>query len=393
MVRATLSDPILRRVFLASVIGRLPIGAIALILILRTREMTGSYAAGGVVAGANALFHGLAAPLVGRLIDRRGQPRILLACGAVSTAALGGFALLGDGAPLGIAIALAAVAGAAHPPLGPTLRAIWTARIEDPDRRHAAFSFESIVFELIYISGPLLLVTAIGSWSLRAAAVAAAALTAAGTLAFATAQAAREWRPAAGGGRDLWGAMRGPGVRVLVGVLFLFGLTVAAIEMAIVAFADARGAPGAVGPILALWGAGSMAGGIFFARRGAPADVPRQIALLYGALAAACALPLLAQSMVALGALIVLSGFFIAPALALSFGRIGDVAPAGKVTEAYTWSATGITCGVAAGSALAGWLVETTGGTAEAFVLGVAAATAAAVLVAARPERLQVATA
>ena len=48
--------------FVASLIGRLPMGAIGLVFILRTHEITGSFAAGGGATAAYALSLGLVAP-------------------------------------------------------------------------------------------------------------------------------------------------------------------------------------------------------------------------------------------------------------------------------------------------------------------------------------------
>src|SRR5215210_4477304 len=107
------------RLFLASMAGRLPASALGLVLILRTRELTGSYAAGGAVAAAWALANGTTAPVLGRLVDRRGQTLVLVCAALVSAAAMVAFALLPAGTPVAPAIACAAVAGAAFPPLGP----------------------------------------------------------------------------------------------------------------------------------------------------------------------------------------------------------------------------------------------------------------------------------
>jgi MFS family permease len=48
----------------------------------------------------------------------------------------------------------------------------------------------------------------------------------------------------------------------------------------------------------------------------------------------------------------------IAPLLASSNQLVGDVAPAGALTEAYTWPITSLVVGIAAGNAAAGGLVE-----------------------------------
>src|SRR6185295_19651535 len=83
MVRTVLSAPGVARVFLASMVGRIPAGALGLLLILRVRELGGGYADGGLVAGALSLGMGAAAPLVGRVVDTRGQTRVLAASATV----------------------------------------------------------------------------------------------------------------------------------------------------------------------------------------------------------------------------------------------------------------------------------------------------------------------
>src|SRR3954451_18805476 len=70
MVGAVLRTPGVTRVFAASLLGRIPAGALGLLLILRVRELGGGYADGGAIAGAFSLGYATAAPLVGRLVDR-----------------------------------------------------------------------------------------------------------------------------------------------------------------------------------------------------------------------------------------------------------------------------------------------------------------------------------
>src|SRR6185436_12879005 len=98
--------------FVASLIGRLPMGAVGLVFILRTNEITGSFALGGLATGAYALSIGILAPAMGRLIDLKGQTRVLLACGTVYAAALTLFAALPDDAGIAPILALAALTGA-----------------------------------------------------------------------------------------------------------------------------------------------------------------------------------------------------------------------------------------------------------------------------------------
>ena len=166
---------------MASLIGRLPMGAVSLVFILRTNEITGSFAVGGLATAAYALSLGVIAPAMGRLIDLKGQTRVLLATGVVYASALTGFAALPDDAGIAAIIALAALTGASQPPLGATVRALWNQTLQDPATRHVLFTGESAVLEAIYISGPVLIVAGIGGLvSIPAAAFACGVLRPAG---------------------------------------------------------------------------------------------------------------------------------------------------------------------------------------------------------------------
>src|SRR5689334_7030690 len=102
---------------LSCVIARMPIGVLALALVLFLREHTGSYSAAGAVAGAFAFANALAAPVQGRLIARLGQTRVLVPGTLLHVAAIAGLVALGLGdAPAGVLALLAALAGAAAPP-------------------------------------------------------------------------------------------------------------------------------------------------------------------------------------------------------------------------------------------------------------------------------------
>src|SRR5829696_3276876 len=207
-IGSLLRVPGFARLFLASMAGRLPASALGLVLILHLRALTGSFAAGGAVAGSYALANGVTGPLLGRLVDRRGQGAVLVPAALVSTAAIVAIALLPHGVAVVPAVGLAAVAGGAFPPLGPCLRTLWPAMVgDDPGRMHAAFSLEAAALEATYIVGPVVIAGALGAWSTAAAMLACAALLAGGVLAFCAQAASRAWRPS-GGGTGGAGALR-----------------------------------------------------------------------------------------------------------------------------------------------------------------------------------------
>ena len=107
-------------------------GAIGLLLVLHTQALTGSYAAGGLAAGAYALALGLSNPVLGRVADRRGQTLLLRAGAPVAAAAIVAVALLPAGAPQGAIVACAVVAGLAQPPVGACMRALWPTLLPRP---------------------------------------------------------------------------------------------------------------------------------------------------------------------------------------------------------------------------------------------------------------------
>ena len=374
--------------FGASCVARLPMGALGLLLVLDTQAASGSYARGGLAAGAYALALAVSNPLLARLVDRRGQTVVLRTGAAVAAAAILTLALLPEGAPFGIRLAMAALCGAAQPPVGACMRGLWPQLVGDPARRHAAYSLESVVLEVVYIFGPLVLVAGIGSWSLRAALVACALSIAAGDLAFSLQPASRNWRPREQR-RTLAGALAGRGVRVLLAVFGLAGLAVGAVEVVVPAILTPLGQRDLTGVMLTLWGLGSLAGGLVSSRIGVAERPARRLALLMAAWGGGHAAVGLAHSPVSMGLLLFLAGGTIAPTFVCANGMLDDVAPLGTLTEAFTWLSTGLSVGLAAGSALAGALVESLSPEAAMAFCGVGGLLAAVLMAVSSPAALR----
>ena len=358
-MRDVLRAPGALSLFVASCVARLPMGALGLLLVLHTQELTGSYAKGGLASGAYAIALGISNPALARVVDRRGQTLVLRLGAPLAAGAIIALALLPDGAPLGAILAAAAVAGAAQPPVGACMRALWPVLLDSPDRRHAAYSMEGVLLEFVYICGPLVIVAGIGSWSTGVAMAACATFLLAGDLTFAANPISRAWRPHAGLGRDLTGALRGPGVRVLIAVFVLCGLSVGAVEVAVPAALDTTGHRELTGVMLGLWGVGSMIAGLAIGRLGAAVDPPRRLAIALFAWGVAHGAVGVSGEPAVLGLILLVAGASIAPTFVSANGMLDDLAPAGTLTEAFTWTSTGISIGIAAGAAIAGAVVDT----------------------------------
>jgi predicted MFS family arabinose efflux permease len=240
------------------------------------------------------------------------------------------------------------------------MRTLWSALLTAPAQRQAAYAMESIALEVVYIFGPVVLVAGIGSWSLRAAIAACGISVLLGAWAFALQAPSRQWRPHAERSRGAAGALRGPGVRLLLVVFALAGLAVGAIEVAVPAGLDAVGERGAVGLVLGAWGIGSMLGGWAVSRRGEPRDARRLLAWLLVAWGATHAAVGLGAGAIGYALLLLVAGATIAPTFVCANGMLDQLAPTGTLTEAFTWTSTGLTAGIAAGSAACGAILEAT---------------------------------
>jgi MFS family permease len=356
-LRALIALPEVGRTLSASLVGRLPYAAIGLLLILQVRELGGDYGDGGVAAGAFALGLACLAPVIGRLVDARGQGVVIVAAAVACAMPLVAIGLVPQGTPVVVVAGLAALAGMAFPPLSGAMRALWPGLVP-PARRHAIFALESVGVEITFILGPLLLVGGLAAaTSPGVGLVTCAALILAGALAFASAPSSRRWRPA-GGPRTLAGALASPALLALMLAVACAGASFGAIEIAAAGAAEEGGSQALVGPLLAVWALGSMIGGVLTARGRAPADPRRRLAVMLAATALADVLVALAPGLIVLGLTLFLAGAFIAPAFATLFAMVSELAREGTITESYTWITTGVAAGAAAGAAVGGALVD-----------------------------------
>lgn len=244
------------------------------------RHLTGSFATAGVVAGAFAASLGVGGPLLGRLVDRRGQTKVLLAGALVAGAALAGIAALPARAPDEALVALAVVLGLGMPPVDACLRAILPAAISDREARRAAYAAESAAIELTWIVGPPLVLFVGVVSSTSAALVVAGAVLVAGTAVFAAQPASRAWRPASAPERPRGGSLRAPAMRTLVLLLVFVGVVFGTVEVAVIAAVAGLGSPAAAGLLADAAGADAAGAAAAFAVAGAAGTVAALIAAL-----------------------------------------------------------------------------------------------------------------
>jgi predicted MFS family arabinose efflux permease len=370
-----LSAPGARALLGSSILARLPLAMFSIALLVNAQHLTGSFAVAGAVTGAYALAGAAAAPLLGRIVDRSGQTKALVAGAAVSGLVLVAAGLAPSGTPPAALVALAAVAGSSAPPLDACVRTLLPGMVTDPSRLPALFAFESTVLEITFVVGPPLALAVGAIWSTGAALAFAGIVMLLATVAFAAQPASRAWRPEPGTPRRRGGSLRSPAIVALVLIEVGTGAAFGATEVGVTAAAKALGSTAAAGPLLGVWGAGSLLGGIAATRLGGGARRALGVILLLAALAVAHgALMLATGSVLAIGVVILIAGATIAPTAASVYAMVDRFAPAGTSTEAFSWVVTAGSTGAALGAAGAGPLVQSAGaGAAFAFAGGAGA--------------------
>jgi MFS family permease len=345
-----------------SIVARLPVPMRSLLLLVHAQQLTGSFAVAGVVTAAYTVGRGAGGPLLGQLVDRRGQSAVLVGSAIASALLMVSIALLPAGAPVALLVAVAAAMGLVTPPLNGCARALLPELVDDAEALPAAYAFESSALELTFIFGPPLALGLAAISSTGAALAISGIILLAGTVAFAAMPASRLWQPASQRPRQRGGALRSPAICTLVLALLAVGAVFGAAEVGVTAAAKALGSTSTAGPLLALWGVGSLIGGVVATRLGGGARSAGGLALILGTLALGhAALAVTAGSLLAMGAVLVLAGAAISPAYATIYAFVDRVTPSGTVTEAFSWLATAVCVGTSAGTAIAGSLAQHSG--------------------------------
>ena len=349
----------MRQTIVASMVGRLPIGITGLAILLLVQGATGSYARGGAATACYVIGLATVAPALGRLIDRMGPVHTLAACSVAFPAALVSLVAAVDAqAHPAFILGLAAGAGAAFPPITVCMRTYFKQRLSDDELLTAAYSLESVLIEMIFIVGPMLVAAFVAAASAASAVIFAAACGSIGTLLFLRSPPLRAWRIEPRRPGSLFGPLAEPGFLALIGIILCYSTAFGLIEIGLTAYATEIGNAALAGVLLGLMSMGSALGGLAYGSRSWHLPLMRQFALM------------LALMGVGLGVLTVpwgpwpfafwsiFAGVVMAPALIIQSMLVVRTARAEHTTEAFTWSASALLCGVGIGVALGGGVLE-----------------------------------
>jgi MFS family permease len=350
-----------RAFFVAGIVGRMPISMLGLGIVILIARESGSYGLAGAVSGVAVIAGALTGPIQGRLVDRWGQRLLILVGTMLCTVGLAGLlvAVRAD-APSWLLYVISFVAGGTRPQVGTFVRARWTHLLGRGRALQTAFALEAVGDEVVFIVGPVLVTALATQISPYAALGAAGALGLGGGVWLA---ALRASDPPGRGASD--GNEKAPLPWLSLLLLSIIGLglgaTLGSAEVVTVAFTAAEGQPGMSGVVLAVWALGSLLAGLWYGSVHWRAPVERR--LLIGTIALAITLAPLpwVGNILVLGAVLFGAGLTIAPTMVAVTACVEEWVPPQRLTEAITWTVTGLLLGVAPGNAVAGHAVDVWG--------------------------------
>lgn len=351
-------------------------GAAAVGIILVVRQHAGSLALAGGVVAALSIAAGVARPIQGRLIDRRGSREVMTACGVTHALALAGIVVLSDiHAPGGSLLVLGWFAGLALPPVSTSMRVEWANVIAGGDNT-SAYSLVYLTQELAIFAGPLILAGMIAAASASIALVAVTAIAAAGTLGF----AASIRSPSDRGPPETTPSglvLRIRGLQLVLAVALLVGAVIGALAVAAPTLAIAHRAPAAAGLLIASLSAGGIIGAAIYGSRQWQARLSGRLFLLLVVLTATLALMIVVHGLLMIGALLLLAGLALDPALTTFSLLIDQHVSPRTAGEAFGWLSTAIATGTGAATAIAAALTQHQHDARAAFIVAATAGAAA----------------
>lgn len=366
---------------LAAFIGRLPLSMVGLGCVLLVASETGSYGVGGAVAAVGAVTTAVAGPFVGRYSDAHGQRRVLLPVLAVFVGAGSVFLVaVRQDWPLLVVFLTAGLAGACLPPVSSMIRVRWTHLLRGSHRLPTAMAMESVVDEMVFVLGPVLVTILSTTGHATAGLVTAFVLATVGSLLFA-AQRRTEPVPTAHEHRPVSSAMRCDGLKVLFVVAAGVGAVLGTFQISLVAFADELGQKPMTGVLIAALAVGSMISGIGWGCvHHWRLPLRHRLAGVLVLLTVLSAPLMLVHDVWLMVPFVVLAGIAVSPSLISAFTLAEQLVPRAAVTEAFTWIGTALALGVAVGASVSGKIVDISGANAALSVATVAAAIAAGVV-------------
>lgn len=350
--RDLLRTPGVARIITAQLVARFPNGMTSLAILLHIEQMTGSYGAAGLVLAATSIGQAVSGPVTSRWMGVWGMRRVLTLTTIVCTIALLLLTLL----PLPLIGYMAAglLAGLSTPPVQSAVRTIYP-KIVNSRQLTPLFSLDASLQEIIWILAPVLItIVATQAGTVAGLLTIVVILVGGGAWFILSPEVGRVRIPRS---RRAFGKVLAKPVVLLATIVgFLLIGACAAVEAGVVATFGHGGLE--AGLVLAIFSLGSLAGGLSFGHIPiGPWAMARRLTVVTIGLSAT----VFSLSFWWLGVSLFVAGIGIAPALAVMFAMTSASVKFSETAEAYGWIGTGQLIGAAAGSAVAGFLIDGVG--------------------------------
>jgi MFS family permease len=278
--------PSLKQAYLSVLLSAIPLGTITLALVLSVESWTGSLSVAGSITALFTVGNAFGLTVQGFLIDRLGDRIVVVTAGLISGLTLGTVAAVGDDLShslLGVAVL---IAGISVPAITTAVRRSLPLLTDDPAVRSVGYAALSVVFQLAFAVGPLLVsltVLATGDAAIALLVAAVMIVTAAAIFAFAVpAQHPTRAEPSAP--RPQIATLRP--LLALYAVAACTGMATGLTTVAIPAVTQAAGLVVVAGIAFAASAVGDVTGAVVFGSRRWPMTERHQLRVAL--LAAAC---------------------------------------------------------------------------------------------------------
>jgi MFS family permease len=368
--RRVLSVPALRQALVLGILVRIPIFAGGVLLTLHVVQTLGrDYGAAGLVTAAATVCIAVSGPWRGRLLDSKGLRRVVLPS-LVVTAVCWSIAPFVGYLPL---LLLAALGGLFVVPTFSIIRQAVIVAVPERDRR-TALALDSVAVEVSFMVGPLVGVWAatiwptswvlfsvemlgvmagIGLWLANPVMRADLSSTDAGTMAGGVSD--RRGLGAGDAGANLpRRAWFRPRFLAACAAAAATTIVLSGCDIAFVAALRDFGEISLIGPVLAIWGLGSVVGGLVYGMLHRP--IPAL--LLLGCLSLATIPIAFAPGVWPLAVLGFLAGLLCAPTITATVDQLSRVVPDAARGEAMGWHGSSMTAGSALGAPVAGLAID-----------------------------------
>ncbi len=362
-----LALPAARKAILLGILVRVPLFASGVAITLHVVATLGrNYAQAGLVTAGATICISISGPWRGRLLDRLGLRRVVLPSLVVTAISWS----IGPFTGFWPLFGFAALAGLFVVPTFSIIRQAVIAAVPDDDRR-TALALDSMAVEISFMIGPVVGVWAATTWNTSwvlfcigmSEVLAGAALWLVNPVLKVAADGVGESEPVHVP-RSAWFTPSFVAVCIAAAAATV---VLSGTDISIVAALRDFDASKLIGPILALWGLGSLVGGLVYGA------LHRSLAafLLLGGLALATIPLAFAPSAWPLAVLAFVAGLFCAPTITATVDQLSQLVPDNARGEAMGWHGSSMTAGSALGAPLAGVAIDWWGDGGGFFVVSI----------------------